>query len=973
MTLRCELGAEPLPGYRLVARLGGGGFGQVWSARGPGGRAVAVKILHGDLAAADPGRRSAEQELNAVRRAQPVRHPHLLPVERYEVVDGRLVIVTPLANGDLADCCRDCRGEGLPGIPRDELLRYLAEAADALDALRAAGLQHLDVKPENLFLVNGHVAVGDFGLVRELRAGTAGAAASPVYAAPETFAGDVSPHCDQYSLAVVYQEMLTGTRPFAGTTPERLAQQHLTAAPNVAPLPPRDRAAVTQALAKKPGERFSSCAEFIQALHDPTDSEMRVAAGGLENKSEIREPRSEINPALVIAVGGLAGEVLKRLRRALADRLGPADRWPVRLLYVDTDPHATRAAVDGGDLSPAEVLPAPLQRSAHYTKQRIDVRSSGSIGWFDAGLLRRMSPAGTPAGCRGLGRLAFADHVRALGQKVEADLAAVSRIQPGRPRVIVIAGLAGGTGGGMALDIAYLARQRLRAFGDAPSLVGWLLLPPADAADRDTANAYAALAELRHFSKPDTTYKARCDDPPDSLTSKDPPFGDLVVLPLDVEAAADGLARELLAPNPQPQTPVPGQPVCRMFGQARLAWPRRPILRAAARRLAADLVTLWTTTNPSTVEGPVRTWLAEQWSVLGLGPEALAGRLHQAAAAAVGRPVDEALVTTSRLDGLLNQLAAALAAATDGLVRDAGTRLARLAVTLIEQPDFRLAAAAAVVRLLAERIDRSVAHVGPAVDECRRKSDAAMPADRVTAARWRYQGMVLRQLAAGYAVLRRQLHDQMAEVNLCRTKLATVGDALRTAESAGPPSPGLLLPPDCPTVAAAAERVPISPDDVRELDRRIQQHLQDAGGLARTCLTAAELPASLGPPLCDLAATLLEPRLAGGAAELFLAHQPDPAAALKMMRAKAAPVFAAADADVTTVVAPEPLADAARQAFGADIPLTTSADEVAVIRTVPRLLLSALPHLGPEAKAAYQRRKAAGESPHARMDVLILD
>ena len=84
-------------------------------------------------------------------------------------------------------------------------------------------------------------------------------------------------------------------------------------------------------------------------------------------------------------------------------------------------------------------------------------------------------------GCRGLGRLAFADHVRATGTKIEADLAAVTRARTGRPRVVIVAGLGGGTGSGMAIDLAFLSRHLLRRFGDAPVVAGWVLLPPADA------------------------------------------------------------------------------------------------------------------------------------------------------------------------------------------------------------------------------------------------------------------------------------------------------------------------------------------------------------------------------------------------------------------------------------------------------------------------------------------------------------
>src|SRR5690606_31217011 len=108
------------------------------------------------------------------------------------------------------------RQQGQPGIPRAELLELLRDAADALDFLSASGLQHLDVKPENLLMVGGRVKVADFGLVQDIQDRTCSmmAGMTPVYAPPEIFDGRPNARSDQYSLAIVYQEMLTGALPF---------------------------------------------------------------------------------------------------------------------------------------------------------------------------------------------------------------------------------------------------------------------------------------------------------------------------------------------------------------------------------------------------------------------------------------------------------------------------------------------------------------------------------------------------------------------------------------------------------------------------------------------------------------------------------------------------------------------------------------------------------------------------------------
>src|SRR5207302_2430558 len=127
-----------------------------------------------------------------------------------------------LADKSLHDTYVECQNAGLVGIPRDSLLRYLRDAAEALDHMNEKhNLQHLDIKPRNLFLVSDRVKVADFGLVNSLGrqngngAGPLGGV-TPLYASPETFQGKISARSDQYSLAIVYAELLTGQRPFNG-------------------------------------------------------------------------------------------------------------------------------------------------------------------------------------------------------------------------------------------------------------------------------------------------------------------------------------------------------------------------------------------------------------------------------------------------------------------------------------------------------------------------------------------------------------------------------------------------------------------------------------------------------------------------------------------------------------------------------------------------------------------------------------
>src|SRR2546425_8545228 len=207
---------EPIPGYRLVAPLGSGGFGEVWKCKAPGGLHKAIKFVPASTNSLLDGSCRSHKELRAIERIKDFRHPFLLSMERVEVIEGDLVIVMELADKSLDDLLRESLAGGQTGLPRADVLRYLTEAAEVLDLMNLEyGLQHLDIKPRNLFLIRGHVKVADFGLVQSLgdtqpHPGEPPASArhvqldavTPVYAAPELFKGTVSPHSDQYSLAI---------------------------------------------------------------------------------------------------------------------------------------------------------------------------------------------------------------------------------------------------------------------------------------------------------------------------------------------------------------------------------------------------------------------------------------------------------------------------------------------------------------------------------------------------------------------------------------------------------------------------------------------------------------------------------------------------------------------------------------------------------------------------------------------------
>ncbi|MBY0525641.1 MAG: DUF1080 domain-containing protein [Gemmataceae bacterium] len=271
-----QAGTEPVPGYQLIAPLGRGAFGHVWKATGPGGFLVAMKLIPIDS-------RAEKLELRALELMKGIRHANLLALFGTWEDEDLLAVAMELADRTLMDRCNEARRAGLPGIPFDELIEYMQDAAKAIDFLNEprhtlgdktrVGVQHRDIKPQNLLLVGGSVKVADFGLAKLLEQTAASNSGSMTvsYAPPEFFRGQTSARSDQYALAVTYCQLRGGRLPFGGSIAEMTAG-HLSMAPDLSFLPEEERPAVARALAKNPDERWSSCREFVKALAERRDS-----------------------------------------------------------------------------------------------------------------------------------------------------------------------------------------------------------------------------------------------------------------------------------------------------------------------------------------------------------------------------------------------------------------------------------------------------------------------------------------------------------------------------------------------------------------------------------------------------------------------------------------------------------------------------------------------------------------------------
>jgi serine/threonine protein kinase/Tfp pilus assembly protein PilF len=261
---------ELISGHRLVRCLGRGGYAAVWEAESPRGERVALKLvqLSSDL-------RSGE--LRALEITRGIRHPSLMRVFDTWQVDSLLAISMERADRSLWDRFHEVNAQGLRGIPRPELLGYVRSVADAIDYLNEyrhtiagqerVGVQHRDLKPQNILLLGDQAKVADFGLARVMEHAVAshtGPCTLP-YAAPEYFGGRTSRNSDQYALAVTYCQLRGGGLPFPGSNAQ-IMFGHLCSPPCLEGLPDPEQLVVARALAKKPEDRWPDCRSFIHAL-----------------------------------------------------------------------------------------------------------------------------------------------------------------------------------------------------------------------------------------------------------------------------------------------------------------------------------------------------------------------------------------------------------------------------------------------------------------------------------------------------------------------------------------------------------------------------------------------------------------------------------------------------------------------------------------------------------------------------------
>ena len=267
-----EVGAVPFPGYRLLALRGRGAFATVWEASTPSGQLVALKFMSSATAA------QTAREIRSLQAIRELAHDNLLKIRQVWSLPGCIVIAMDLADASLMDLLEVYLGELGHAIEVPKLAPYLVEVASALDFLNArkhridgrlVGLQHGDIKPNNILLRDDRALLADYGLATP----TSGAVTpcprhgTAEYTAPEVFQGSLTERSDQFSLAVTYHVLSTGTFPFPEPPRDReRLRGYVRPDPDLSRLTMAERIALARALSPIPQDRFPNCAELVKAL-----------------------------------------------------------------------------------------------------------------------------------------------------------------------------------------------------------------------------------------------------------------------------------------------------------------------------------------------------------------------------------------------------------------------------------------------------------------------------------------------------------------------------------------------------------------------------------------------------------------------------------------------------------------------------------------------------------------------------------
>src|SRR6185503_13020764 len=289
------------------------------------------KVLHPELSSA----LGSDRFLREIELAARLNHPHIVPLFDSGNAEGFLYYVMPVVEGEtLRDrLLRDGQ------IPLEESLQLVRGMAAALDYAHRQNVVHRDIKPVNIILRDGETPEMDFGIGKAVSSAandtltqTGTVVGTPAYVSPEQAAGEnkIDGRSDQYSLACVLFEMLSGKKAFSGPTAQSVISKRFTdPVPSLRAVyektPDEVENAMLKALAKDASERFATTAEFARALvathlTTPDGSPLQGAIGS-KSIAVLPFTNMSADPEGDFFADGIADEIITALSKVKALRV----------------------------------------------------------------------------------------------------------------------------------------------------------------------------------------------------------------------------------------------------------------------------------------------------------------------------------------------------------------------------------------------------------------------------------------------------------------------------------------------------------------------------------------------------------------------------------------------------------------------------------------------------------------------------
>jgi eukaryotic-like serine/threonine-protein kinase len=370
-------GARPLDGYTIKRAIGRGGFGEVYYATSDSGKEVALKLIL----------RNLDVERRGVSHCMNLKCPNLLTIFDLKTTeaDDTFVVMEYVAGPSLASVLKQYPH----GLPLTEIRHWLKGLVEGVAYLHDHGVVHRDLKPANLFMEEGIVKIGDYGLAKLITPSQGSDHSESIgtchYMAPEIGSGKYNKEIDIYAMGVILYELLTGHVPFEGETVNEVLMKHLTARPDLSMLPQPYQAIVAKALAKDPNHRQRTVYELLSPEDAPAAPEVRIIGdgkkvGGNPGAGAGRPERDDVlrieaeEPVYYIGPEtrpprrrGQAGNLIAQRLRANWEALRNPARYqspgqPIRTAY--TPANGANVGVGAGRPAPSPPRTAPRQAAA---------------------------------------------------------------------------------------------------------------------------------------------------------------------------------------------------------------------------------------------------------------------------------------------------------------------------------------------------------------------------------------------------------------------------------------------------------------------------------------------------------------------------------------------------------------------------------------------------------------------------------